>query len=978
MPINTTLPDWLATGVQPPDSLRTTGWEEGQKPAAEYFNWFFSTSYYALKDLAEKAASQQDLDNHKNNQSNPHQVTKSQVGLINVDDVKQASKTEFDNHKGATNNPHGVTAAQVGASPTGHGHSTATTTVAGFMSGTDKTKLNAIPPAADVETKSGATQKADDAEAAAINWAKSFGLGGRAETITDGDMNSLDETGFYFLNGAVVNAPTNQPYYVIHMKFSSGYFKQIALSYNGAKTYTRENYGTGWKSWSQIETASGAQAKADAVQDWAKSFGLQQGKSVSVNLDNVIDAGFYFALGTSTNLPNNDPGYLYVSKRQDSTNDYVGQMFIAANNEQLFTRVKKAGSWTAWRQQETTAGAQAKVDATQVHKLTNDDGTALSIASDANTTVKSGMYSTTSSTVNVPSNASGLLIVQERTSGVISQQVIYYSANVMHFRTSVDGGTSWTEWKEFETTAGAQAKADERVKKTGDTMTGALNSKNIRVVDSSRIWHGEVGVFGAFGWTKYEQDGATLDYSSYMAHNAKHNESTGEWVYERSDMRAQLIKVGHQQGFEAWESTDASPAAGDPITWEKKKIETTEGAQAKADDAEAAAIDYAKSFGLGDWGRFTSDANTATSSGFWVADNTTLNMPDDKYYTIFVNRPNSSSVSQIAISRGSGEVGRMYYRSMAGGTWNEWAEVETTAGAQAKADTKVSKSGRDDIAVDNSSGNQKLLGMIASDGSAKYEWYMKQDGTLGLYDRVNAEYIMEIDHTEGTYLWNGSGRTSIASLKQSVSNGKQQVRDAVIGKGGLVADGDGDGIPTFQELTDGVNEITTSPIKSIQRGTVTITGELSKSINISPVNLQKSVVRIVGKAVQGDYDGQSHEIRTKFNTSSSIGFQRDYVSSGKTAYVTYEVIEFADEVNVQSGSFTMTANDQPYSLTISSVDTSKAMLFFSNYDGSSVDTTTSYTMMRGNITNATTVDFSTFTGGFSSEIYVSWFVVELP
>ena len=43
-----------------------------------------------------------DLVSHKANTTNPHNVTKSQVGLANVDNVKQASKTEFDSHNNDT------------------------------------------------------------------------------------------------------------------------------------------------------------------------------------------------------------------------------------------------------------------------------------------------------------------------------------------------------------------------------------------------------------------------------------------------------------------------------------------------------------------------------------------------------------------------------------------------------------------------------------------------------------------------------------------------------------------------------------------------------------------------------------------------------------------------------------------------------------------------------------------------------------
>src|SRR5690625_1541107 len=47
------------------------------------------------------AATQQSLDTHIDDEDNPHRVTKSQVGLSDVDNVKQATKSEFDSHVGA-------------------------------------------------------------------------------------------------------------------------------------------------------------------------------------------------------------------------------------------------------------------------------------------------------------------------------------------------------------------------------------------------------------------------------------------------------------------------------------------------------------------------------------------------------------------------------------------------------------------------------------------------------------------------------------------------------------------------------------------------------------------------------------------------------------------------------------------------------------------------------------------------------------
>lgn len=47
------LPVWLNQGVEPPESLKTTGWQPGMKPSAQHMNWLFNRSYIALKELQE-------------------------------------------------------------------------------------------------------------------------------------------------------------------------------------------------------------------------------------------------------------------------------------------------------------------------------------------------------------------------------------------------------------------------------------------------------------------------------------------------------------------------------------------------------------------------------------------------------------------------------------------------------------------------------------------------------------------------------------------------------------------------------------------------------------------------------------------------------------------------------------------------------------------------------------------------------------
>nr|DAS88670.1 MAG TPA: structural protein [Caudoviricetes sp.] len=69
-----------------------------------------------IDEVTRNKANNSDISAHVNNRSNPHNVTKAQIGLSNVLDVEQASKTDLNNHARNTNNPHNVTKAQLGLS----------------------------------------------------------------------------------------------------------------------------------------------------------------------------------------------------------------------------------------------------------------------------------------------------------------------------------------------------------------------------------------------------------------------------------------------------------------------------------------------------------------------------------------------------------------------------------------------------------------------------------------------------------------------------------------------------------------------------------------------------------------------------------------------------------------------------------------------------------------------------------------------
>ncbi|MCY7563799.1 hypothetical protein ABEX69_06765 [Bacillus safensis] len=103
------LPQWDNAGQKPPQSKISEGFKPMDHPPADWFNWYMNGTYEALNELQSEAATtsevtaalkvlSNDITTHSNAKNNPHAVTKSQVGLGNVDNIKQASKVDFDNH----------------------------------------------------------------------------------------------------------------------------------------------------------------------------------------------------------------------------------------------------------------------------------------------------------------------------------------------------------------------------------------------------------------------------------------------------------------------------------------------------------------------------------------------------------------------------------------------------------------------------------------------------------------------------------------------------------------------------------------------------------------------------------------------------------------------------------------------------------------------------------------------------------------
>lgn len=103
---------------------------------------------YPNPGFAVDMATQAELSAHTGDTANPHSVTKAQVGLGSVDNTSDLSKPIST----------ATQAALDGKSSTSHVHSAATTSVAGFMSATDKTKLDGIAAGAQVNVATNLAQ----------------------------------------------------------------------------------------------------------------------------------------------------------------------------------------------------------------------------------------------------------------------------------------------------------------------------------------------------------------------------------------------------------------------------------------------------------------------------------------------------------------------------------------------------------------------------------------------------------------------------------------------------------------------------------------------------------------------------------------------------------------------------------------------------------------------------------------------------
>lgn len=213
MPFTKPIPEWDATGTEPPASTKQNGWQAGDKPPADWFNWFFHLVYQALQELQQNGYTQAEI---------------TQAITTAVSAAATTAQNNLAAHTSRTDNPHSVTKAQVGL---GNADNTA-----------DVNKpVSTAQAAADTTTYNNA-----------LNWVKSFGLGSASKDISGTDLNTLKGVTGFYKGTSLTNAPGAGYWLILCSAYDGSYTSQIAQASNSNILFVRNFTDTTWSSWRQI------------------------------------------------------------------------------------------------------------------------------------------------------------------------------------------------------------------------------------------------------------------------------------------------------------------------------------------------------------------------------------------------------------------------------------------------------------------------------------------------------------------------------------------------------------------------------------------------------------------------------------------------------------------------------------------------------------------------------------------------------
>jgi hypothetical protein len=138
MPFQEKIPEWNAEGVEPPASKKAAGWQAGEKPPADYWNWQMHRTYRALRELQEKALHKDDVTASDIPTANGSDIQSEIENLKSSVSDGKAQIAAAITDKGVPTSPtdsFATMAANIEAIPVGPDTSDATATAADILAG---------------------------------------------------------------------------------------------------------------------------------------------------------------------------------------------------------------------------------------------------------------------------------------------------------------------------------------------------------------------------------------------------------------------------------------------------------------------------------------------------------------------------------------------------------------------------------------------------------------------------------------------------------------------------------------------------------------------------------------------------------------------------------------------------------------------------------------------------------------------------
>lgn len=340
---------WTALGQEPSELKKSEGFKMDESPAPGHFDFMFRSTYEAIEELQRKAGEVKTINNVLPNTAGNISVTKSTVGLSNVDNtsdvnkpISNATKTELDKKYTKptagipkTDLESSVQTALTKAESALQSVPLATAAIDGLMAKGDKVSLdNVMSVFANLQK-----MKITNDDGSAI-----YTIGATLPSVKKGIFHATASTGTY--------APPASSVEGIIIAESASYWNFIGASDNG--TWCVGTFQGSWKGWTTLATA----------------------KDVS-NLSTRITA---LETSDTTHKADNVSHDTYVSC---ATASATAEKVVTAN---VFTLVEGARITVKFANANTAAVPTLKINAEVAKPLVKADGTAFK-------NIKAGIYS---------------------------------------------------------------------------------------------------------------------------------------------------------------------------------------------------------------------------------------------------------------------------------------------------------------------------------------------------------------------------------------------------------------------------------------------------------------------------------------------------------------------------------------------------------------------------------------------------------